>query len=1308
MKALRLSAAVCSLFLFGALVPSPSRAQAPSTTPGAPGVVEESRRVVLQGSTHPLARREFDAGIAPDNLPVERVLLVLKRTPQQQTELQKLLEAQQTKGSSTFHKWISPEEFGTRFGPTDEDLATLKNWLTSQGFSIRLLSPGRTTLEFSGTAGQVRNAFHTEIHRYLVKGQEHWANDRNVEIPAAFTSVVHRVLSLNNFSGHATTQPVRSFALSKASGSATPITPYVTLAGCNGTASCYGVGPADFATIYDVNPLYAAGTDGTGQTIAIASSSNILLRDTQNFRKLFNLPANDPQIMVIGPDPGIVPGVEGPTNLQVQWAGAIAKNATIELVVTQSTTATEGANLSAIAVVNGNLAPILTLNFTDCEPATGASGAQFYQGLWEQAAAEGITVVAPAGDTGAAGCANHFTEIAAGNEGGLVPGGLAVNAVAATAFNVAVGGTDFNQVGNWSQYWSASNDPTTSGSAKSYIPESTWNDSCAENGPNGCANPNISGSDLVAGGGGCSIFTATPAWQASTGACITTGARALPDVSLFAGDGNNGSFYLVCQGDANSNGDPSCNLNSPYLNIQGLGGTAASAAAFAGVMALVDQYNNGPQGNANYVVYPLAANASANAFHDVTAGSTSVACVAASFLDCSNQGTGYGIIADVDGAIWSASPGYDLATGLGSVDVNNLVTKWSSVNRVATSTTIVSTNPASLISGLNHGDPVGFQINVTPNVASANPPTGDVALMIQLPPPAGSTTPPPPFEADVFTPLVNGSISDTSCSPAPCSPSGITKKLPGGTYQVYAQYAGDSTFAPSKSMPVNVTVGQQTSQTKVQIEDFSNGPLNCFDSGITSNSGFESYGAVYYLRVVIDNVGDPEIPQTGCYLLVGNKSVPTGAVTLTDNGGPLGAGTYPLNGRGYVELPTEPVSLGQHTITASYSGDASYAASSSAPFSIPIQQANSLISLSASASLIGVGQSVTITATLFNSNHGSGFLPPSGTVTFLRADGSTLGTAPLGPNPNPSSTISSIAQLTITLTQPVTVSAQYGGDANYLGSVSAGTVTINTGLPNFTLSNSPAILALTAGQPDTATITVTPNLGFTGTVALSCPAASSLPLGMTCTISPTSVAPTSNGKPVAAVLTLTSQAPSIILASAKPLSREWMAVVASGGLAFAGIFLLGDPRRQRMALLPMAIVCVYACASCANLATPGTSHASQLSLTTSKVKAPEGSPVTFSAAISADHQVGGTVDFLDNGNPIAQGVALQVGRATFTTSSLVLGTHPITASYSGDGSTHSATTSTPLNQVITGSSQLQVTATSGNLTHTIQVQFSLN
>jgi hypothetical protein len=1273
MKDLRLFVPVCFLLLFSDLFSSFACAQALAQAPRLATTVDESSRIVLKGSTHPLARREFDAGIASDNLPMESMLLVLKRSPGQETALQELLKLQQTKGSPSFHKWLTPEEFGARFGPSDTELAPLKNWLASHGFTVKRVSAGRTVLEFSGTAGQVQNAFRTEIHKYIVRGQEHWANNRDVQIPAALSPVVHGLLSLNDFSQHGPVPQLQSFALSKSTGAPSSITPEVTLAGCNGTAACYGVGPADFATIYDVSPLYAAGKDGTGETIAIASSSNIHLTDTQNFRQLFNLPANDPQIIVIGPDPGTVPGEEGLANLQVQWAGAVARNATIKLVVAQSTTGTEGANLAAIYVVDGNLAPILTFSFTDCEPTIGPSGTLFYQILWEQAAAEGITVVAPAGDTGAAGCDNHFTEIAASQ-------GLAVNALASTAFNVAVGGTDFDQVGNWSQYWGSSNDPNTSASAKSYIPEVAWNDSCAENGPNGCSNPNITGSDLVAGGGGCSIATATPPWQSAIGACATTGARALPDVSLFSSDGNNGSFYLVCQGDANSNGDPSCNLNSPYANIQGLGGTAASAAAFAGVMALVNQYNGGPQGNANFVLYPLAANSSAGAFHDVTKGDTSVACVAASFQDCTNQGTGYGIIADVDGAIWSASPGYDFATGLGSVDVNNLVTKWSTIQFQPTTTTIVSVNPSSPA----HGQSVTFSITVT---SPAGTPTGDVALMVN---PSG-----PAFAADAFT-LVNGAISAS------------TTNLPGGHYSTVAHYAGDGTFAPSDSPAFDITVAQQASQTTVQIEDFSNGPLNCFDSGITSNSGSESYGAVYYLRVVVGNVGDQEIQQTGCFPLISNKSIPTGTVTLTDNGAPLGAGTYTLSARGFVELPTEPVSLGQHAITAVYSGDTSYAPSSSSPFSVPIQKANSIISLDSSANLIAAGQSVTITATLFNINRGTGFLPPSGTVTFLSNDGSTLGTASLGPNPIAGSRISSIAQLTINPASPVTVSAQYGGDSNYNASVSAGSVTINIGTPDFTVANTPATLALTAGQPGNATITITPSLGFTGTVALSCPAASSLPPGMTCAISPSSVTPAADGKPVSTTITLGSQGPSLIVASAKPVPREWMFALTTGSLLCAGVFLLGIPRRRRLALLPVAILSVYACGSCSSITHNEPTPNSQLTITTSRVKSPQGDSVTLSAAISADHQVTGTVDFMDNGVPIAQGVTVLVGRATFATNALVLGTHPITASYSGDAKTHPNQTATPLEQVITGSSQLQITATSGNLTHSFQLQFSLN
>jgi hypothetical protein len=1296
--------------------------------------LNESARVVLNGGVHPLARPQFDSGIAATNLPMEDVLLLLRRSPQQETALQDLLKSQQTKSSPNFHKWLTPQEFGARFGASDADIKAVSDWLVSHGFSVQPVSAGRTLLRFSGSAGSVQNAFHTEIHKYTVGGREYLANDRPVQIPAALAPVIDRLVSLNNFAKPIATQKIQNLLMSRPTKDHPK--PEVTLTGCNSTASCYGVGPADFANIYDVNPLYTAAPaiNGTGVTIAIASSSNINIRDTQNFRALFNLPANDPQITVVGPDPGLVPGEEGLANLQVQWAGAVAPGATINLVVTQTNApstlqgvATDGSILSAIYVLDNNLAPILTLSYTDCEPATGAdgSGNTFYHYIWEQAAAEGITVIAPAGDTGAAGCDNHFTEIAASQ-------GIAVNAVASTVFNVAVGGTDFNDVGNWSQYWNSSNDPTTSASALGYIPEETWNDSCAENGPNGCGNPNPSGSDLVAGGGGCSSYSATPAWQASLGLCTGTGGtRALPDVSLFSGDGNNGSFYLVCQGDANSNGDPSCNLNSPYLNIQGLGGTTASAAAFAGVMALVDQYNKGPQGNANFVLYPLAANSAANAFHDITQGDTSVACVAASFLDCSNQGTGYGIIADASGAIWSAAPGYDYATGLGSLDVNNLVTKWSSVNFTPTTTTIAGTNPASLTSpNLTHGQPVAFTINVAPTGGSGTP-TGDVALMVN-PNPA----PAPPFGADVFT-LVNGAVTPSG------TPThggvGVTTNLPGGTYQLYAHYAGDGTFAPSDSAPISVTVGAQQSQTTIQVEDYSSGPLACLDSGGAS----ESYGSIYFLRVVIGNPQDSQVQPSNCYSYITRSNSPTGTVTLsmeaqnpsTFNPQPpvLPLGTYTLNGRGFVEIPSPQIPRGTYYLSATYSGDTSYGPSSAAcsnlssspfffpncvgnptpaqPFySIQITQGTALLTLSASSTLVGVGQPVTVTATALNSVRGSTVSPPTGTVSFTASNGSSA-TGTLGPNPVQLSFPNNVSQFTITPTQlgTITVNAQYSGDPNYTPVAAQAPVVITVGSPDFKVASSPANIAITAGQSATSSIVVTPLLGFSGAISLSCP--SSLPPGMTCAISPSTVTHAGNGSPITATLTLTSQGPSVLLADARPQQdpqqhrRDFGLMFAS--LAFAAALFVGGKRRGKAALLTSAAALIFFCGSCSNVSvTP--SRNSALTLTSSSIKSPATASVNLIGAVSADHTVTGTVDFFDNGTQIAQGVTLQVGRATFPTNSLVLGTHPITATYSGDPKTDSAQVQTPLSQVITGSSQLQVTAASGSLTHNLQVQFSLN
>lgn len=1239
--------------------------------------VNETSRIVLKGTTHPMARPQFDAGIAPDNLPMQNIVMMLQRSPAQEAELQQLLLSQQTKNSPNFHKWLTPAEFGSRFGPADADIQAIITWLVSHGFSVEPVSGGRTFMKFSGTAGQVKNAFHTEIHKYLVKGKEHWANNKDAEIPRALAPAVRGVLSFHDFSR--TSSPLRVQNLVGPQPGGAPRTPEATLTGCTPSgASCYGVGPADFAAIYDVSPVYASGTDGTGQTIAIASSTNIHLADTQHFRQIFNLPVNDPNVIVIGPDPGVIPANEGFTNLQVEWAGAVAPKATIDLVVTESTSATEGANLSAISIVNGNMAPILTLNYMQCEGNASADGALFYSILWEEAAAQGITVVVPAGDSGAAACDSHLTEIAATQP-------IGVNAIASTPYNVAVGGTDFNQVGIWSQYWNTTNDPVTQASAKGYIPEETWNDTCAENGPNGCANPNTSGSDLVAGGGGVSIYNPIPVWQASTG-FPSSGGRVVPDIAMFSGDGNNGSLYLVCQGDANANGDPSCNLSSPYLNIQGAGGTSASAAVFAGVMALVNQSNGrGPQGNANFVLYALAANPSAGVFHDITEGNTSVACVAGSTLSCNNSGTGFGILADNDGPIWSPSPGYDLTTGWGSIDVNNLVTKWSSIQFQQTTTTIVSTTPATPA----HGTPVTFNITVT---SSGGTPTGDVALMVS---PTNSNS---HYAADVFR-LTNGAINAS------------TKMLPGGAYSVVAHYAGDGTFAPSDSAPFPITVTPQGSQTTIAMEDFSNGPLDCFDSGQQ-----EFYASVYYLRVVVGNPGDIEAQPSNCYPLITSSNVATGTVTITDNGSPLGGvGTFALNGRGFVEIPTQPVALGNHQITATYSGDSSYASSTAGTqgsipipfFFVSIERGRSQTLLSANPTLVAAGQNVVLTATVRNTLNGTGAAAPSGQVTFSTADGTALGTANLGPNPNPSSVISSVAVLNYAPTQNVTVTGQYAGDANYAGSTATSPVAITIGIPDFSLASNSASISLVAGQQGTAAITVSPSLGFAGTVALACPAATTLPVGMTCSLNPSSVVLAGDGKTQTSVVTLSSQAPSTISVDARPSQHRWGAFSAEWGLALAALLFFGASRKKQCASLCAMIAIGFYCASCANIAGSGSSKASSLTLTTSAVKTPVGNPLTLTAAVSADHNPSGTVDFLDNGVPIAQGVAVNAGRATATISTLALGTHPLTASYSGDGDTNPSQTATPLNQVITGNGQFQITATSGTVVHNLQVSFVL-
>src|SRR6202040_974965 len=397
-------------------------------------------------------------------------------------------------------------------------------------------------------------------------------------------------------------------------------------------------------TIYKSKSLISSGNDGTGQTIAIVGETDINVSDVRVFRQLFGLPANFTSTNVIlnGPDPGITStDEETEADLDVQWSGAVAPGATIKFVVSASTPASAGIDLSALYIVEHNIAAVMSESYGACENVLGSAGNAFYSTLWQQASAQGITVILSAGDGGCAGCDDF-------NTAQVATRGLAVSGFASTPFNVAVGGTDFNQVGREATFWNTATTPITTlpipASATSYIPEVPWNDSCAQSGLNGCQSGNLL--DIVAGSGGVSSIYAKPSWQAGKGV-PNDNHRDLPDVSLFASSGFNDSFYIMCERDLT--GSNSCNLLNFGFSFQAVGGTSVSAPAFAGIMALVNQYQVTPQnpsprqGNANYILYGLAqqqntANTNCNSsaspaagcsFNDVTAGNNAVPCAGA-------------------------------------------------------------------------------------------------------------------------------------------------------------------------------------------------------------------------------------------------------------------------------------------------------------------------------------------------------------------------------------------------------------------------------------------------------------------------------------------------------------------------------------------------------------------------------------------------------------------------------------------------------------------------------------------------------
>ena len=836
------------------------------------------------------------------------MLILLQHSPQQEGSLEKLLLAQQDPASQSYHNWLTPAQFGSQFGPAQEDINTVTSWLATHGFTRISVNKGGSVIEFSGTAGQVQSAFHTEIHRYQVNGEMHLANQSDPSIPAALAPVVAGVVSLNDFGRHS--EVIRGPTLHSKRGQAhaeiaPKLTPDLTNPGPTLISSFFGVAPYDFAAIYDLLPLWNAGLDGTGQTIAIVGETDINPSDTSYFRALFGLPLNNPSVVIAGVDPGFQAD-ELESDLDVQWSGAIAKGAHIELVSAASTETTAGVDLAALYIVDNNLAPVMSESYGDCELFLGTTANAFEKALWQQAAAEGITVLVSSGDQGSAGCDPT------GPNQNLAVHPMAVNGIASTPYNVAVGGTDFNQFNLWANYWSMTNDPATKRSVLGYIPEVPWNDSCGSStldatvgdNPSTACNSGIIAPVLylntIASSGGpsscvtsdgtnassCTSAWPKPVWQTGKGV-PSDGVRDVPDVSLFAGNGIYNSSYVVC--DADDSGSQSCDPSAPEQTYVAVGGTSATAPAFAGVMAIINQ-KYGRQGNANFTLYRLASSAKASSiFHDITTDGNRVACTTLS-PDCdvpSGSSEPTGRMKGHDSTV-----GYDMATGLGSIDIANLVNNWTSIAFTPTKTTLDLNGGVGTVTAV-HGSAISVLVSVS---ASSGNPTGDASLL-------GATT--------------NGAVFLGSLATGTAS--GTVNALPGGNYAVSAHYAGDTQFSPSDSSPVNVSISPESSTTKFSVLSYDQ-TNNVFGTAPSS----VPYGTLLLLRADVKG-------KSG----FGNA---TGSAVFSDGSASLGQ--FSLNAQGYTEdIPSDLITSGAHALKAAYSGDASFNASSSGSTSITVTSA---------------------------------------------------------------------------------------------------------------------------------------------------------------------------------------------------------------------------------------------------------------------------------------------------------------------------------------------------------------------------------
>ena len=308
--------------------------------------VDMQNLVTLRGNVHPWARPENDQGVAPDDLPMERMLLVLQRGQDQEAALRQLLDQQQVKSSPLFHQWLTPEQFGTQFGPADADIQAVTDWLASQGFTGEESSRGpHGDRVFGQCRDGAAGAGHGDSQisregRGLLGEHQRPANPCRPRAGGGglrFTQQLSRQTMMHENLRTLRRSPSRRARRSRCS----PTRLFVLREAVMNNATRFAWAPPILPPFITCRRSGTTGTDGTGVTIAVVGETNINPQDVADFRSMFGLPANPPKIILNGLDPGIASD-ETEADLDVEWSGAVAKGATIDLVVSETTESTAG------------------------------------------------------------------------------------------------------------------------------------------------------------------------------------------------------------------------------------------------------------------------------------------------------------------------------------------------------------------------------------------------------------------------------------------------------------------------------------------------------------------------------------------------------------------------------------------------------------------------------------------------------------------------------------------------------------------------------------------------------------------------------------------------------------------------------------------------------------------------------------------------------------------------------------------------------------------------------------------------------